>query len=384
MLPVVVVLAATADHPVEEVPVIKSNLALLPNTPSTSFSSQRHALSLSVAPLQNNVLQFGQVSPQTKTKQTEAKQTGFSMKLAGLLAAASALILPSIVTAQSTGQGGQHPGINDAQIQQVNKASDLPFLNNSLKQPVVDLMNHPLLKPETKAQLNQLLNDLNSSGKAQMALVIIPDTANRELNTLATDLFNQIGIGQAGQNNGLLFLVNANAARENRDHGKMFIMPGAGLKYQFATGEAAKIIRDVGLPHLQNNDPDAAVKAVTEHLVNKLHAQRAAQSTNNTRTLSMKDGPAEDPWRQNNPWQNVTASDVMIVIAIIAALFILGVILQRLGVISGSSGGSYGGGGWSSGSSGGWSSGDSGGGGSWSSSSDFGGGVSDGGGGGGD
>ncbi len=344
--------------------MIKSNLALLPNTPSTSFSSQRHALSLSVAPLQNNVLQFGQVSPQTKTKQTEAKQTGFSMKLAGLLAAASALILPSIAGAQN---------INDAQIQQVNKASDLPFLNNSLKQPVVDLMNHPLLKPETKAQLNQLLNDLNSSGKAQMALVIIPDTANRELNTLATDLFNQIGIGQAGQNNGLLFLVNANAARENREHGKMFIMPGAGLKYQFATGEAAKIIRDVGLPHLQNNDPDAAVKAVTEHLVNKLHAQRAAQQN----FVGQNQGGNLPEWTTTD----IIATTAVVIVALCILALLIAIIAKGDGY---SSGGSYGGGGWSSGSSGGWSSGDSGGGGSWSSSSDFGGGVSDGGGGGGD
>lgn len=345
--------------------MINSNLAFYP----------RSASALPIGSQANNILLFSSLHQKVENKGPAKTQNGIGFKLTGLLAAATAILMPSVAGAQVASQGGQHPGINEAQIQQVNKANDLPFLNRDLKQPVVDLINNPLLKPETKTQLNQLLNDLNSSGKAQMALVIIPDTANRELNTLATDLFNQIGIGQAGQNNGLLFLVNANAARENRDHGKMFIMPGAGLKYQFATGEAAKIIRDVGLPHLRNNDPDAAVKAVTEHLVNKLHAQRAAQQNFVGQNQANK-GPE---------W---TTTDIIATVAVvIVALCILALLIA---IIAKGDGYSSGGGSWSSGSSGGysggsgWSSGDSGGGGSWSSSSDFGGGVSDGGGGGGD
>jgi uncharacterized protein len=353
--------------PVEVASVIKSH-----------FAMTRPALSLIVAPRQNNVLKFAALSSQSSLSPSQP-QTGFGFKVAGLLAAASALLVPGFATAQEAGQGDQNPFINEAQIQQVNHASDLPFLNRDLKQPVVDLLNHPLLKPETKAQLNQLLNDLNNSGKAQMALVMIPDTANRELNTLATDLFNQIGIGDAGQNNGLLFLVNANAARENRDHGKMYIMPGTALQYQFANGEAARIIRDIGIPHLNNNDPDAAVKAVTEHLINKLHGQRPSQAPRAAHFRWQEEAP------QVNPWEKPTASDVLIVLSIIAALIILAIILEKLG-ISSSSGGSYSGGSYSGGSSGGsWSRGSSGSSRSSSpSSSSYGGGVSNGGGGGGD
>lgn len=285
-------------------------------------------------------------------------------RLLTLLSAVSALLVPAAAQAQAP-VGREGTSINEQQVQRVNKASDLPFLTRELKQPVVDLLHHPLLKPETKASLNQLLRELNASGQGQMAVVIIPDTAQKELNSLATDLGNQMGIGQAGQNNGLIYLINAQAVRENREHGKMFVLPGSGAKYQFAKGEAAKLIRDVALPHLKAGNPDAAVDAVTRQLAQKLKAAGAG----NVQRLAQ------------NPQQEWTETDIIVAVClVIVALAVLGLVIAMIAKGNGgnwsSSGGGYSGGGYSGGTS------------SYSndsySSSDFGGGTFDGGGGGGD
>jgi uncharacterized protein len=274
-----------------------------------------------------------------------------------------AALAPQVAMAQAP--AAQAADIDEKATPFVDKAAEVPQLNPQMKQAVVDLVHHPLLSPQARTEVEQLVSKLNTDYKAQMAVVVIPDTHQRELNTLATELGNQLGIGERGENNGLLFLVNAAAAREGRAHGKTFILPGPGLREKFPNGRAADIIKEFALPHLQNKDYDTAVKSTVQEL-NRILAE----------TPKAKKGMSDE---------DKVLLTIVVVVAVILLLTALLYIASR-NSRGGGGGSSDGGGGFwffpdlggSSGSSGGgW--GDSGGGG-W----DFGGGGFDGGGGGGD
>lgn len=233
-----------------------------------------------------------------KTPEAGSKRTLFSrlMLMAAMLIPAGAAIAPSahaqspvapgrteaIQKEADAAKGPRTPG--DANIDEtihpfVNTASDLPLLNGKMKQPIVDLARNPLLSEGTRQELTTMLNQFNNSQVGQVAVVIIPDTHRTELNTLATELFNQIGIGHAGKNDGTLLLVNAAAAREGRAHGKTFLMPGTALSSKLGGEKAAMLIKKHALPHLQNKDYDAAVrdtvKAITD--IMKAESPEAAQ-----------------------------------------------------------------------------------------------------------
>ncbi|MBY0402300.1 MAG: TPM domain-containing protein, partial [Cyanobacteria bacterium] len=158
---------------------------------------------------------------------------------------------------------------NGAKIPFVNNAKDLPQLKPTIKQDVVDLMNNPLLSPAAKRDIESMIQDLRAKGVGQMSVVVIPNTQNRELNTLSTDIFNQMGIGEKGKNNGVLILVNANNMRENKSP-RMNINPGIGFEKTLSQTVTADIMLKHAAPHMKNKDYDGAVrdvvKAVKEYL----------------------------------------------------------------------------------------------------------------------
>lgn len=257
------------------------------------------------------------------------KRSGFATKLA--LAVATLPVLAGIfapvaaANVQPVIVQGEQVSVDEQAIPYVDNASDLPMLNNKLKDPVVDLARNPLLSAKTQRELEDFLNRFNQGGNGEMGVVVIPDTHQKQLGRLAMDLGNQIGVGDDALDNGLLLLINANAVRENRASGRMFIATGVGVDERMTDQVVTDLLVDNALPHLKAGNYDKAVEQTLKAATEMLENPEQTLKTNH----------------QQGWWDGLSAGDQLVVILL--AICVLGLLLAVLALDGG--GGGFGGGG---------------------------------------
>lgn len=228
--------------------------------------------------------------------------------------------------------------IDEVQHPFVDSKADVPQLNGSMRQAVVDLARSPLLTSQTRQELEQLLSEFNSSDVGQMALVVIPDTRQEELNTLATNLFNEIGVGHAGKNDGILMLVNKAAVQEGRSSGRMQIVSGTGIQNKLDEEQAVSLLRQYAVPHLRNGDYDAAVKDTVKGVIEFMK--------------SGKDQPVGSPFGTDatSQWsaEDVSNAAVTGIIVLVVLALLVGAVASGLETDGGSGSGGAGSSNWGS------------------------------------
>lgn len=164
---------------------------------------------------------------------------------------------PKLAVVAKDAQG--HVAIDEVAIPFVDKASDIPYLNRQLDQNIVDLARNPLLSLNARQQIEQMLRQFNNaSGKGKMQVVVIANSHQRELNTLATDIMNQLQIGEAGKNDGLLLLLNAANLRAGTEHADIHLVFGDGVD-QMTQNAALDLLKEHAFPHIKNQNYDQAV-----------------------------------------------------------------------------------------------------------------------------
>ena len=83
---------------------------------------------------------------------------------------------------------------------------------------VTDMVN--ILTPETEAEINRLVSEIERKNGIEIVVVVVPDTIPEKTSkAFATKLFNYWGIGKKDINNGILFLVSFNERRVEIDVG---------------------------------------------------------------------------------------------------------------------------------------------------------------------
>lgn len=120
-----------------------------------------------------------------------------------------------------------------------------------------------IISPATEAALDQRLKAYNRETGRALIVATIPSLEGAPLESYATGLFANWGIGGAERDQGLLLLV----ARDDR---KMRIEVGYGLHPYFGGIMAGRVIRDAITPRFKEGDFDggivAGVDAITAHL----------------------------------------------------------------------------------------------------------------------
>ncbi len=101
-------------------------------------------------------------------------------------------------------------------------------------------------------QLNELCEEIHTFRNAEMAVVVISSTHNRNHRQYATDLFNHWGIGDAFANNGLLLFV----AFDDR---KAELILGDGIDNIQTRATAQQIMDDFIIPRFKKNDVAGAL-----------------------------------------------------------------------------------------------------------------------------
>lgn len=231
-------------------------------------------------------------------------------------------------------------------------AAELPTLTGR----VVD--DAGMIDAATKASLTQKLADFQKKGSDQIVVATVPDLGGEAIEPYANRLFRAWGLGQAGENNGVLLLIS-------RDDRKMRIEVGYGLEGTLTDLHSKLIIENDLVPAFRAGDFSGGIAKAVDDIVMVLEGNPEELEARGAR--NQQESPID-------PDQVI----FFIFIAIWGTIFFGGFALAILPPIFGtrigpgryrwlgmtfdqtrrSSGGSSGsGGGWSSGGGGGWSSG---------------------------
>lgn len=140
--------------------------------------------------------------------------------------------------------------------------ADVPNPQETSGAWVVDLAS--ILSPSGEQQLNQLIGELEATNGTEMAIVTVLDTQpSVSPRAFAMELFNRWGLGKAGVDNGLLFLISEGDRRNE-------IETGYGLKGILPDAKLGQILREQVTPQFKQGNFEAGILAATQTLVELL------------------------------------------------------------------------------------------------------------------
>ncbi|HEY9810125.1 MAG TPA: TPM domain-containing protein [Halomicronema sp.] len=186
---------------------------------------------------------------------------------------------------------------------------------------VTDMAN--ILTPQTEAQLNQMISQLEAKNGSEIAVVTVPDTApSATPKQFATELFNHLKVGKVGNNNGVLLLISTGNRRVE-------IETGTGLQSILPNVFVSNIIKQEITPKFKQNDYNGGTLAGTKALVVSLENY---QSVNNGPVTSLPLGETQPVPVQI--FSNFTASDrilfALVCVTIFLVIFVIIFITYRL------------------------------------------------------
>lgn len=113
-----------------------------------------------------------------------------------------------------------------------------------------------MMSPQAKARVNARLNALRDSTTCEVAVAVVPDMGDMEIEEYTRRLFDQWGVGKADRDNGVLVVI----APEQR---RVRIEPGYGAEGVLPDIACARIIDQAVVPAMRRGDLDAAVDNAT-------------------------------------------------------------------------------------------------------------------------
>ena len=195
-----------------------------------------------------------------------------------------------------------------------------------------------VISDATKTDLTAKLADLETKTGRQVVVVTLPSLQGDDIADYGYQLGRTWGIGQKGQNNGVLFII---APTEH----KVRIEVGYGLEPIITDALSSQILQEQVLPKLRSGDTDGAVSAGTAAIIGQLSADPA------TATANVQQATAQAHSRGGSPFGAIFG--LIIMFGIFSLIFRrhggggMGWLLPMMILGSGRGGGGWGGGGWS-------------------------------------
>jgi uncharacterized protein len=120
-----------------------------------------------------------------------------------------------------------------------------------------------VLSLEARTRLETLLTQVESETSAEVMVFTLADLGGYDIDPIATQMFNHIGIGKANVNNGILFLI---APKDRRTR----IEVGYGLEPLFTDALAGEILDTQVIPRFKEGDMAGGIIAGTEEIARVL------------------------------------------------------------------------------------------------------------------
>lgn len=109
-----------------------------------------------------------------------------------------------------------------------------------------------ILSTEARLRADAMLQSLQDSLTVEVPVVIVSDLSGQDIDSYATELFEQWGIGKKDRDNGLLVVIS-------RDDRRAAIRTGYGTEGVINDGRAGRVIRQAIAPAMKEGNADDAV-----------------------------------------------------------------------------------------------------------------------------
>ena len=196
-----------------------------------------------------------------------------------------------------------------------------------------------VIDDDVEESINDILVDLEEKTGTEFAVISVESLLNRSIEEYANNLFNTLGIGKKGEDNGVLLLFSRSDERVRLEIGR-------GLEGCLNDSKCGRILDDYFVPYREDDKYTEAAENTVKAVVSVI-AEEYEVSIQGVDDIMVAD-------EENN---EDTPLLLVIVIIVIIAFFVIGLVLAIIygDDSSGSSGGFFGGssGGFSGGSFGG-------------------------------
>lgn len=189
-----------------------------------------------------------------------------------------------------------------------------------------------IIDDDVESQINDMLIDLEEKTEVEFAVITVEDLQGLEIEEYANNLFNTLGIGKKGEDNGILLLISQPDERVRLEIGR-------GLEGCLNDAKCGRILDDYFVPYRDNDEYTKGTELTVEATLNVLADEYDVQIQGLDENIQLEEENEED----------YTIIFIIVVIIIFAVCLIMekndyhggGGIFVGGG---GSSGGSFGGG----------------------------------------
>lgn len=134
-----------------------------------------------------------------------------------------------------------------------------------------------ILSPQEANTLEQKLRIFNDSTSTQIVIVTINDLGGRDETDFADRLGEKWGVGQKGQNNGIIVLIKPNGGQGER---KARISVGYGLEGVIPDATAHRIVDEEMIPYFKKNQFYQGIDAAITTLISLSKGEFTAKQYN--------------------------------------------------------------------------------------------------------
>lgn len=168
--------------------------------------------------------------------------------------------------------GQEYPPVPPAEMPDVQKKDRRQFVSDPMG----------LLSPAVTREVNETILAMKDRTTAEMAVAIVPDLGDMDIETYSEQLFTLWGIGKADKDNGVLLLISPGSRRAR-------IQTGYGAEGVLPDMVCDRIIRQYIIPEMKAGNLDEAVAGASEAICRVLEDPAYAEELRSSQQGSASD-----------------------------------------------------------------------------------------------
>lgn len=180
-----------------------------------------------------------------------------------------------------------------------------------------------IIDSDVENELNKMLVELEEKTEIEFAVISIESLLDRSIENYANNLFNTLGIGKKGKDNGILLLFS-------RSDEKVRLEIGRGLEEFLNDAKCGRILDNYFVPYREVDEYSKAAELTVKSVLNVISEEYEIDIQGLDKNLSIKDDSDDE-------------IPTWVVIIIFLVILIISFIIGYLGYGTSSGGGYYGG-----------------------------------------
>ncbi|WP_394237603.1 TPM domain-containing protein [Niallia oryzisoli] len=126
-----------------------------------------------------------------------------------------------------------------------------------------------VLTEKEKVEISSIGRSIEDQTTAQIVVLIVDTIGEKTIEDLANEAFRQYRIGSKEEDNGVLMILGMNPS-PGKDERPLRIEVGYGLEGRLPDGKVGRILDDITIPYLQNDEPNRAIIETYKVLANEV------------------------------------------------------------------------------------------------------------------